>query len=732
MPARCCLAIAIVFWAVSAGAEDPPPLAGTAPLEWQGDLAARMLDGIDRFLLAELDRSVSGREARWQRNFTSPERYIASLAPNRQRLAQILGVRDPRTSAGFSVGDGNPAPICWPSIGDVVADGWYFAPRDTDASHPCIIVLPDCADADQATARAVAGRLAASGCAVIVPKLVDRSVHRHRNANLTQREFLYRSAFELGRHIIGYEVQSILAAVDNALDKPAPLGKISKVGVLGYGEGGLLALAAGALDPRIAAVAVCGYFGSRQAVWQEPLDRNVFGLLREFGDAELASMIAPRPLVIEASRGPELVLPPGTGGGPGRLVSPPLAEVRAEVERARQLTAGLKPPAPIALVGENSSSPFAPATLAALLDALDSKAGLADAPPDATAAIGPRRFPALDMVYQFSRHNQQLLAKAEQARKQYWAKLDTSSLAKFEQTIEPYRTAFYDEAIGRFDQRLLPANPRTRGFLRTARLDGYEVVLDVFDEVFAYGILLLPRDLKPGQRRPVVVCQHGLEGRPTDTLAGGHKAYAGFATALAERGYIVFAPQNPYLLGDRFRTLQRKANPLGKTLFSIIVPQHQQIVDWLGTLPFVDAKKIAFYGLSYGGKTAMRVPALVKNYCLSICSGDFNNWVWKNASIDNQYTYVNTGEYEIFEFDLGSSFNYAEMASLVAPRPFMVERGHFDGVAPDEQVAYEYAKVRFLYEARLGIGDRTELEWFSGPHQVHGQGTYRFLDRWLK
>ena len=39
-----------------------------------------------------------------------------------------------------------------------------------------------------------------------------------------------------------------------------------------------------------------------------------------------------------------------------------------------------------------------------------------------------------------------------------------------------------------------------------------------------------------------------------------------------------------------------------------------------------------YYGLSYGGKTAMRVPPLVTDYCLSICSADFNEWVDKNAS----------------------------------------------------------------------------------------------------
>ena len=246
-------------------------------------------------------------------------------------------------------------------------------------------------------------------------------------------------------------------------------------------------------------------------------------------------------------------------------------------------------------------------------------------------------------------------------------------------------------------------------------------------------MLLLPKDLAAGEKRPVVVCQHGLEGRPQDTIGQpGFAYYSAFAGKLAERGFITFAPQNLYIFTDRFRTLQRKANPLGKTLFSVIVPQHQQITDWLKTLPFVDPARIGFYGLSYGGKSAMRIPPLVTNYCLSICSADFNEWVWKNASTRSPYSYVWGGEYEIFEFDLGSTFNYAEMAALIAPRPFMVERGHFDGVAPDETVAYEFAKVRNLYAARLRLPyDTCQLEWFVGPHQIHGVGTYDFLHQHL-
>ena len=83
------------------------------------------------------------------------------------------------------------------------------------------------------------------------------------------------------------------------------------------------------------------------------------------------------------------------------------------------------------------------------------------------------------------------------------------------------------------------------------------------------------------------------------------------------------------------------------------------------------------------------------------------------------------------EFDLANTFNYAEMAGLIAPRPFMVERGHDDRVAPDEWVAYEYAKVRRLYD-KLGIGDRTTIEFFNGPHEIHAVGTFEFLHKHLR
>ena len=172
--------------------------------------------------------------------------------------------------------------------------------RSIESRRPAdtIIVIPD---ADQTPEQLfglapgvppesqVARRLAESGYHVIVPALIDRTVApRNGRAKLTSREFVYRSAFELGRHIIGYEVQKVLALVDLASRRTAP-GAKPKIGVFGYGEGGAIALYAAALEPRIKAVCVSGYFDDRNDVWRQPVDRNVFGLLEQFGDAEVAS-----------------------------------------------------------------------------------------------------------------------------------------------------------------------------------------------------------------------------------------------------------------------------------------------------------------------------------------------------------------------------------------------------------------------------------------------------------
>lgn len=771
----------LVGWSGWLGAQGPPStLPGTEPLTESGDLSAQMVAGIDRMLMRELERSVAGRAQYWQRDFSSPAAYERSVAPNRDRLRRCVGAVDPRlpvTELEWVGGTSTPQLVAetpayrvwavrWPVFEGVYGEGLLLEPAEK--AFAAVIALPD---ADQTPELLVglapglppesqfARLLAQQGCLVLVPVLIDRkdtwsgNARLNRFTNQPHREWIYRQAFELGRHIVGYEVQKVLAAVDwltgpartqCRLESAGDSGQ-AQVGLMGYGEGGLIALCAAALDTRVRATVVSGYFDSRQQVWREPIYRNVFGLLREFGDAEVASLIAPRRLIIEHSPVPTISGPPPSregrrGAAPGQWQTPEHNSVDAEVRRAEQLVAGLGRAGWIELINGAEGRPLGPGeerTLRQLLKGLGWTGTSLRAGDPPTRDLRGSFEPGARQQRQVNElvaHTQRLLRQSEQVRARFMP-VRARSAQEWVTEQKPFKDLLWNEVIGRFPPPTGAANARSRLSYDRPRWTGYDVVLDVWPEVFAWGVLLLPKNLQPGERRPVVVCQHGLEGLPAQTLAEdpqapGYQAYKGFAARLAERGFVVFAPHNPYRGGDAFRVLQRKANPLGRSLFSVIVAQHQRILQWLSAQPFVDPDRIGFYGLSYGGKTAMRVPALLEGYCLSICSADFNEWITKNVTVDSGYSYMFTGEYEMPEWNLGHTFNYAEMAMLIAPRPFMVERGHEDPVAPDEWVAYEYAKVRRFYD-RLGIGDRTEIEFFNGPHTIHGVGTFKFLHRHL-
>ncbi|MDA9962294.1 dienelactone hydrolase family protein [Opitutales bacterium] len=730
-------------------------LRGTKPLTLEGDLAERMLVGAHRFLDRKLAETLVRRSKHWEKGLSSPKKKEGFLDDNRKELARILGVTYKRVpfeapslmstttrSAKVTTGSGYEVlAIRWPVLEGVLGEGLLLQPTGRKpVAH--VIVIPD---ADQSpedvaglTTRILpagqfARRLAENGCRVVVPALVGRNVQvqseRRKGIKISDREFLHRSAFLMGRTLQGFEIQKVLALVDWFERE-----KEQRIGLIGWGEGGMLALQAGALDTRVDAVCMSGQFGPREDMWREPLERNLFGFLNHFGDAELAGLLVDRALVVEAAKGPEVVID-STGAAPGRLITPSLAKVRDEFSRAKILVSSTKSNFSLFTGGEDGKgSPGESQALAKFFKSLSLQGSLPErGKTQKTATTLPDSKAREERAFLgIAAHVQELVEQSHLVRTSDFQP-DISSLDAYAKSTISHRRRFEEEVIGRFEEDLLPLSPRSRKIYDEQKWTGHEVVLDVYPELFAYGVLLVPKNVQPGERRPVVVCQHGLEGRPKDVIEGDHRAYHDFAAKLCEKGYVVFAPQNPYLMGDKFRSLQRKANPMGKTLFSLMVAQHRQIVRWLGELPFTDPKRIAFYGLSYGGKTAMRVPALVEGYCLSICSADFNDWIRKTGSTrpgDDRYSYPFTSEYEIFEFNLGHTFNYAEMAALIAPRPFMVERGHFDGVAPDEWVAAEYSKIRRLY-TQLKIPNRTEIEWFPGPHTINGQGTFRFLDKWL-
>src|SRR5688572_5508218 len=367
------LVLSLLIVPLAAGAQTTEPLPGTQPLTWEGDLSARMVAGIDKFFMGELDRSVVERQKLWQRDFSSRAAYEKSVQQNRQRFQKYVGAVDPRlpvnaleyitsTAALPLVAETDRFRVYavrWPVFQDVHGEGLLLQPKSELRAR--VVALPD---ADQTPEMLVglapglpresqfARRLAEHGCQVIVPVLIDRQDTWSGNAQLKRftnqphREWIYRQAYEMGQHIIGYEVQKVLAAVDWFTEEESRSSTRTlqdpMIGVAGFAEGGLLALYSAALDTRIDAALVSGYFAPRQRAWEEPIYRNVFGLLHEFGDAEIASLIAPRNLTVEFSEVPKIDGPPqarqGRGGAaPGKLATPSRSDVEAEIERTRSL-----------------------------------------------------------------------------------------------------------------------------------------------------------------------------------------------------------------------------------------------------------------------------------------------------------------------------------------------------------------------------------------------------------
>ena len=348
---KCLLAIQLLMalGSLPLAAQDDR-LRGTLPLEWEGDIASRLIDSCDAFLLNKIQEVAKERSTHWSRDLTSPGDYILSIQDERSQFAKLLGMDDqrihfekPQILGKVGVGKGYSIyAASWPVIGQINGYGLLVIPDSSQMKNPVIVIpdadqtpedvigLTDFSDPTQQGARYFAEK----GHYVVIPALINRQPWRD---NISNRAFIYRSAFTLGKHIIGYELHKVMAIVDWFESTQA-----NRIIVSGYGEGGLLAFYAGALDPRIDETMVSGYFGPRENIWQEPACHNVFGLLNQFGDAEIATLIAPRKLVIHTDQSaPNVEILPGGKGKPARFMDFDLGGVEAEMTKAKSLTEGL-------------------------------------------------------------------------------------------------------------------------------------------------------------------------------------------------------------------------------------------------------------------------------------------------------------------------------------------------------------------------------------------------------
>ena len=141
-----------MLFAIPALADELP---GTKPLNMQGDLAAQMVAGIDKYLMRELDTAAKGGADSWHVKTDSLAAYLESVKPNRERLAKILGVVDERIKPVTMefIGAGSPIAsvaetkqykvyaVRWPVLPRVDGEGLLLEP--TEKAKASVVAIPD-------------------------------------------------------------------------------------------------------------------------------------------------------------------------------------------------------------------------------------------------------------------------------------------------------------------------------------------------------------------------------------------------------------------------------------------------------------------------------------------------------------------------------------------------------------------------------------------------------------
>ena len=111
------------------------------------------------------------------------------------------------------------------------------------------------------------------------------------------------NALLLGKTLLGMRVWDVLRTIDYIRSRPEPM--VGGLGCVGFSGGGATTLFAAALDPRITVAVVSGYFNRfRSSIMaMTHCECNYIPHLLEYAEmADIAGLIAPRPLLLESGK----------------------------------------------------------------------------------------------------------------------------------------------------------------------------------------------------------------------------------------------------------------------------------------------------------------------------------------------------------------------------------------------------------------------------------------------
>ena len=220
-------------------------------------------------------------------------------------------------------------------------------------------------------------------------------------------------------------------------------------------------------------------------------------------------------------------------------------------------------------------------------------------------------------------------------------------------------------------------------------------------------LLTLPENLKCPF--PAVVCIHGHGGNRS-VVYDDKSIYKGFATALAEKGYVTISTnvgqhevyeKNRILMGERLWDLKR-------------------CVDYLESLPEVDKSKIGCAGLSLGGEMAMWLGAMDELIAVTVSAGFLT--VMDQMEQNHCMCWKFDGLRELVDF--------ADIYSMIAPRPLMCQNGLKE---PETQFCVPLAQkamkeIKVIYDD-FGCSEKAVLKVHNGSHEVDLPSLLAFFEK---
>jgi len=223
------------------------------------------------------------------------------------------------------------------------------------------------------------------------------------------------------------------------------------------------------------------------------------------------------------------------------------------------------------------------------------------------------------------------------------------------------------------------------------------------------AVLTLPNSVAPPF--PAVICIHG-HGGSRYVVYDRTNAYKGFASELAESGYVTIAVDvGQHDVYEPGRTL------MGERLWDVM-----RCVAYLESIPEVDKKAIGCAGLSLGGEMAMWLAALDERIAACVSSGFLT--IMDQMEHDHCMCWKFDGLRELVDF--------ADIYSLVSPRPLQCQNGlaeaPFMFVVP---LARQAMKEICPIYADMGRPGNVNLDVHRGEHEIDLPSMLEFLSKTL-